>query len=88
MWETGLDEVPGEEDDEEQTEDMELMALGVDTSCASSTLNTCFSCFLCQEREDKSSSSQEHCSLHGRGTFLGNEAPYCLILLLIPWKGY
>lgn len=50
VWATGLDEVPGEEDDEEQAEDMEVTALGADASCtASSTLNTCFSCFLCRE---------------------------------------
>lgn len=82
MWETGLDEVPGGEDDEEHAEDREAEPLGVDASCVSSMLNTGFSCFLCWEWQDKSSPSQERCSLHGRGTFLRNQAPRCPILLV------
>lgn len=55
---TGLEEAPDdeggvEEEDEEEEEEEETAAaaeaLGAAESWASSTLNTCFSCFLCGE---------------------------------------
>lgn len=46
-----------EEEEEEEEAAAAAEALGAEESWASSTLNTCFSCFLCRERGDKSVSN-------------------------------